>query len=121
MVSAVAVLSDGGGLSKFVPLTEQSMRLPTAVIGMLDILLIYGVARRLFRRSRSGHAGGALLALSPAHFIFSRQALDYICPLPFVLGWLWCLMVALETGSVWLSLASGICWALGSTATSRRG
>jgi hypothetical protein len=55
----------------------------------------------------------ALLALSPAHFIFSRQALDYICPLPFVLAWLWCLMAAAETGSVRMSLASGVILGLG--------
>ena len=36
-----------------------------------------------------------------------RQALDYICPLPFVLGWLWCVMAAVEAGSVRLSFASG--------------
>jgi 4-amino-4-deoxy-L-arabinose transferase-like glycosyltransferase len=92
---------------RFLPVTEQSMRLPTAVIGTLNVFLIYVVARRLFGDHRWATLAAVLLALSPAHFIFSRQALDYICPLPFVLGWLWCVMAALETGSVWLSLASG--------------
>jgi len=98
---------------RFVPVTEQSMRLPTAVIGVLDILLMYGVARRLFGDYRWATLAAALLALSPAHFIFSRQALDYICPLPFVLGWLWCVLAALETGNLWLSLASGILLGVG--------
>jgi 4-amino-4-deoxy-L-arabinose transferase-like glycosyltransferase len=89
------------------------MRLPTAVIGVLNILLIYGVARRLFGDYRWATLAAALLALSPAHFIFSRQALDYICPLPFVLGWLWCVLAALETSNLWLSLASGILLGVG--------
>ena len=49
-----------------------------------------------------------MLALAPAHFIFSRQALDYICPLPFVLGWMWCVLLALETNSVIASAAAGL-------------
>jgi 4-amino-4-deoxy-L-arabinose transferase-like glycosyltransferase len=98
---------------RFLPVTEQSMRLPTAVIGVLDVFLIYVVARRLFGGRRWATLAALLLALSPAHFIFSRQALDYICPLPFVLGWLWCTMAAVETGSVRLSLASGVILGVG--------
>ncbi len=98
---------------RFLPVTEQSMRLPTAVIGVLDVFLIYVVARRLFGDRRWAALAALLLALTPAHFIFSRQALDYICPLPFVLGWLWCVMAAVETGSVPLSLASGVILGVG--------
>jgi len=95
------------------PVTEQSMRLPTAIIGVLDVWLIYLVARRLFADRGWATLAALLLALSPAHFIFSRQALDYICPLPFVLAWLWCVMAAAETGSVRMSLATGLILGLG--------
>src|ERR1700730_14573257 len=98
---------------RFLPVTEQSMRLPTAVIGVLDVFLIYAVARRLLGDRRWAAVAALLLALSPAHFIFGRQALDYICPLPFVLGWLWCVMVAVETGSLWMSFASGVILGVG--------
>jgi 4-amino-4-deoxy-L-arabinose transferase-like glycosyltransferase len=89
------------------------MRLPSAIIGVLDVWLIYFVARRLFADRVSATLAAVLLALSPAHFIFSRQALDYICPLPFVLAWLWCVVAASETGSVRMSLASGVILGLG--------
>ena len=83
---------------KVAPLTEASVRIPTAVIGILDVFLIYAVARRLFHGPLYPALAALILALSPAHFIFSRQALDYICPLPFVLGWLWCLLASLQNG-----------------------
>ena len=91
---------------RFVPVTEQSMRWPAVASGLVDVFLIYQVARRLLG-DRCAILAAALLALTPAHLIFSRQALDYICPLPFVLAWLWCLISALESGSLAMSLASG--------------
>jgi len=39
-----------------------------------------------------------MLALTPAHFILSRYALDYLYPLPFLLGWLLCVISYLENG-----------------------
>jgi hypothetical protein len=80
---------------------------------MLDTFLIYAVARHLFQNARDPTLAGLMLALSPAHFIFSRQALDYICPLPFVLGWLWCLLTSVQTGSVWRSLGTGMMLGVG--------
>jgi len=98
---------------RFLPFGEQSMRLPAVTIGVLDVFLIYVVALRLFGDRRWATLAALLLALSPAHFIFSRQGLDYICPLPFVLGWLWCVIVAVDTGSARLSLASGVILGIG--------
>ncbi|HXI27058.1 MAG TPA: glycosyltransferase family 39 protein [Vicinamibacterales bacterium] len=92
---------------------EQSLRLPTVLIGLADIALIYAVARRLFGSALWAATAAALLTLTPAHLIFSRQALDYICPLPFVLGWLWCLLTALESDrSAWF-FAAGLALGLG--------
>lgn len=98
---------------RFLPFTEQSVRLPIVAIGVLDVWLIYVVARRLFGERPPAILAALLLALSPAHFLFSRQGLDYLCPLPFVLGWLWCLLAAVETGSMRLSLGSGFLLGLG--------
>jgi len=95
------------------PLTEASVRLPTALVGLLDIFLIFFVARRLFRSSWYGALAAAVLALAPAHLIFSRQALDYICLLPFVLGWLVCLTASADTADVRLSLAGGLLLGVG--------
>ena len=93
---------------RFLPFGEQSMRLPVVAIGVLDVFLIYVVALRLFGDRRWATLAAILLALTPAHFMFSRQGLDYICPLPFVLGWLWCVTAAVESRSTRLSLASGL-------------
>jgi 4-amino-4-deoxy-L-arabinose transferase-like glycosyltransferase len=98
---------------KVLPLTESSVRIPTALVGLLDVLLMYVVARRLFQSAFYATLAALSLALTPAHLIFSRQALDYICVLPFVLGWLACLTASLDTGSVWLSLAAGLLLGLG--------
>ncbi len=98
---------------KLLPLTESSVRLPAALIGILDVLLMYLVALRLFRSRLHAVAASLMLVLTPAHLIFSRQATDYICSLPFVLGWLWCLIASLETGSLWLSFAAGLLLGVG--------
>jgi 4-amino-4-deoxy-L-arabinose transferase-like glycosyltransferase len=98
---------------RFLPVTEESMRLPAVAIGVFDVILIYLVARRLFGDRRWAALAALLLGLSPAHFIFSRQGLDYICPLPFALAWLWCVAAAVDSGSTRLSFASGLILGVG--------
>jgi 4-amino-4-deoxy-L-arabinose transferase-like glycosyltransferase len=95
------------------PFGERSMRLATVAIGIVDIVLVYAVARRLFGGWRWPVTAATMLMLTPAHLIFSRQALDYICPLPFVLAWLWCLLAALDTGRLSLFVAAGVVLGVG--------
>jgi 4-amino-4-deoxy-L-arabinose transferase-like glycosyltransferase len=85
---------------KVLPLSVAAVRVPAALLGGVVIpLLTYAVARRM-RLDRLAAAVAALvIALAPASVILSRQALDYICPLPFVLAWLWCLLDYLDTGA----------------------
>jgi hypothetical protein len=45
--------------------------------------------------------------------IISRQALDYICPIPFVLGWLYFLLVYRDTQRIRSLVAGGLCLGLG--------
>ena len=78
------------------PITEASFRVPTVLVGLLDIVLIYFVARRLFKSDGWAFVAAAFLAMTPAHFLHSRLAFDFIYPLPFVLTWLWCLLIFLE-------------------------
>jgi 4-amino-4-deoxy-L-arabinose transferase-like glycosyltransferase len=92
---------------KVAPLAEWSARLPMAIAGIADVLLIYFVARRLLGSMRYAAIASVGLALTPAHLIFSRQALDYLLPLPFVLGWLLCLLIVLERPSVKAALPAG--------------
>jgi 4-amino-4-deoxy-L-arabinose transferase-like glycosyltransferase len=78
------------------PITEWSFRAPTVLVGVINVLLMYFVARRIFGTDRSALVAAALLAMTPAHFLHSRLAFDFIYPLPFVLTWLLCLLIFLE-------------------------
>jgi hypothetical protein len=99
---------------RFVPLTETSVRAPAALMAsVLNPLLMYAVGMRLFNDRRYAALGAAILVSSPPHFVLGRQALDYICPLPFLLGWLWCLLAAVEADSVGLWFVAGLILGIG--------
>ena len=70
------------------PLSEASVRLPTALVGVTNILLVVWLVHLLFSDARLSLAAGAMLALSPGHFIHSRMALSVLYPVPFVIAWL---------------------------------
>ena len=70
------------------PLSEASVRLPTALVGVLNVLLVVWLVHLLFSDARLSLAAGAMLALSPGHFIHSRMALSVLYPVPFVIAWL---------------------------------
>ncbi len=84
-------------LLKFFPLSQELLRWPSAAVGVVDIVLTFAVARKLFARDDLALVAAALLAMTPAHFLHSRLAMDYVYPLPFLLGWLWCLLTYLES------------------------
>ena len=89
--------------------SERSVRLPVALLAIADIWLTYAIGRRLFRDRRYATAAALMMALTPAHIIVSRQALDYVAPLPFVLGWFLCLLHFLDTGRLRsIALAGGL-------------
>jgi len=93
--------------------SEWTVRAPIAAIAVLDVLLMYGVAKRLFGGVRHAVFAALLMAMTPVHVITGRMAMDYLCPVPFVLGWLWCLLVAMDTGNAWWALGAGGLLALG--------
>jgi len=98
---------------KVLPFAEWSVRFPSVVVGTIDVVLIYLVALRLFRSATYAVAAAVLLALTPAHFIHSRMAMDYLYPVPFVLLWLWCLLKFDETGRPHLMWIGGFALGVG--------
>jgi len=70
------------------PVSEGAVRLPTALVGVLNVLLMLVLVRTLFKSDAVALAAAGMLALSPGHFIHSRMALSVIYPLPFVMLWL---------------------------------
>lgn len=93
--------------------SEWAMRTPTALIGVVDVLLVYGIGLRLFGQVRYAALAAVMMAMAPTHLLLARQALDYVAPVPFVLGWLWCLLTVLDTGRVSLALAAGLLLGVG--------
>jgi 4-amino-4-deoxy-L-arabinose transferase-like glycosyltransferase len=81
-------------------ISEWAVRLPVALLALVDIWLMYAIGRRMFADRRYAVGAALLLTLTPAHLIVSRQALDYVAPLPFVLGWFLLLLQFLDGGRI---------------------
>jgi 4-amino-4-deoxy-L-arabinose transferase-like glycosyltransferase len=84
------------------PFSEWAVRVPTVCIAIVDIALMYLVARHLFGSRVLGAIAAGLLMLTPAHFIHTRYGMDYIYPVPFILAWLLCLVLYQERRRGWL-------------------
>ncbi len=96
------------------PFVEWAIRVPTVLAGVLSIVLTYFVGCRLYGDRLAALVAAFVLACAPAFFILSRYALDYTWPVPFILGWLLCLLIALDgPRSRWWLAASGLCLGLG--------
>jgi len=95
------------------PLSEFAIRLASVFVGLVDVALVYFIAVRLFRSERWALLAAALLVLTPSHFIHSRIAMDYLYPVPFVLGWLLCLQLFLERRDRRLLFAATSCLGIG--------
>jgi len=100
-------------LLKIAPLSEALIRLPSVAVGIADVVLLYLLARRIFQRHELAVFAAVLLALTPAHFIHSRLGVDHLYPVPFVLGWLLCLVAFFERPRPWLLAVAGICLGVG--------
>ena len=96
------------------PLSEFVVRLPVAIIGgVVTPVLVYLVALRLFKKRPLALFSAAVFALMPPQVILSRQALDYVCPLPFILGWLWFLIDYTDTRRLRSLVIGGLCLGVG--------
>src|SRR5262245_56626892 len=78
------------------PFSEAAIRTPMAIAGVVNVVLMYLIGRQVFGGYLFPIAAAALLALTPAHFMYSRYAMDFQAPLPFILGWLLCLTAYLK-------------------------
>ena len=106
-------------LLRGLPADEDANRWPGLLAGALDVALLFLIVRRLVGRDLPAAIAAGLLILTPAHFSFSRVALDSIFQLPFVLGWLLCLFGFLELGGAWRLFAAMFLLGIGCfTATS---
>ena len=107
---------------RLAPLSIAMVRLPAALIGgLLSPVLLFVVARRYIGHALPALIAALVLALAPTHLILSRQALDYICPIPFIVAWLWCIEAFMRTHRPISRRWPALSWESAVTATSRRG
>ena len=98
---------------KVLPFSQSNVRLPMALAAVADILLAYYVGRVLFRNQALAAAAAVLLALTPAHFSDSRVAMDHHAFLPFILGWLLCVLLYLERRHRYFLFGAGLTLGVG--------
>jgi 4-amino-4-deoxy-L-arabinose transferase-like glycosyltransferase len=98
---------------KVMPLSETTLRLPTVVVALLDVILIYFIGRRIFGRNAWAVAAGVGLMLTPAHVIFGRLGLSYLYPVLFLEAWLLALIVFLERPRPSMLFAATTCLGFG--------
>ena len=101
------------GVLRFAPLAEWSVRLPIAVLGTLDVWLMFAIARRLFSNPWYAVLAAAMIALTPAHLLFARMATDYFCPVTFALLWLLCVVRLIHSDSRALPAITGLVLGVG--------
>jgi len=70
------------------PLSDAAVRLPTALVGVVTIVLLLILWARISPRPWMPVVVAMCLLCSPGWFIHSRLALSVIYPLPFVVMWL---------------------------------
>lgn len=92
----------------FLPLSEVAIRAPSVIIGVIDIVLIYFLAKQIFKIKDYGLLAAILLATTPIHFIQSRILLDNLYIVPFVLLWLLLLVNFLEKKKPLFLLLAGL-------------
>jgi hypothetical protein len=76
--------------------SDVAVRLPNAFLGVVDVCLMFFVARRVSASEWLGVAAAAMLAITPAHFINSRISTDCLYPVTFILAWLLLLLRYIE-------------------------
>lgn len=100
-------------LLKLLPFSESTIRWPIASAAMVDVVLMFWIARTLVDNTLLAVTAAALLALTPTHFIYGRYAVDNQMPLPFLLGWLLCVVTYVRSRRRPLLLAAGTLLGLG--------
>lgn len=95
------------------PLAEVTIRLPSVMIGLLNVMLIYFLAKKVFNSEKLGLLAALFLALTPVHFIQSRILLDNLFPVPFVLGWMIFLYLFFLKKNLWFLFLAALLLGIG--------
>ena len=96
-----------------IPLSDAAIRIPAVLVAVANVVLMFFVAKQLTKSVGWGLIAAVLLMLTPAHFIHSRLAMDYVYPLPFILAWLLLTLQYLDRPSSKTLALSSFCLGLG--------
>lgn len=91
------------------PISEANVRLPVALLGVLNIVVMFLLARRLFGGDWMALVAAGSIALTPLHFIRSRLLLSPQVSIPIILTWLLCLVAFSERATL-RRLAAAAAW-----------
>lgn len=98
---------------KFFPLSEGIIRLPSVLVGLINITLVYLISKEIFKTKQLSLITTLFLVLNPTHFIHSRFLLDNLYILPFALGWLYFLILFLKKKKTKFLIYSSLCLGFG--------
>ena len=90
-------------------ISEATLRMPTALVGVACIVVTYFLARRLWRRETYALLASIVLAFTPAFFINSRIGIPTLWSVPWILGWLLGIAVFLERRQPGAIFAAALC------------
>lgn len=100
---------------KIMPFSEAVIRISSALVGLISILLMALVAKKIFKDSLYAIASLIVGGTVPVLFINSRLLLDNVWPIPFVLFWLLLLKLfdTKKKGGLLLLFLSGLSLGIG--------
>lgn len=104
-----AIIYYTAGWLRVLPFSQANVKLPTAVLGVINIALAFVAGWLLFESPWGGVTAALLLALTPIHFIRARLVLSPFYAVPFVLGWLIGLTWYVRSGSRRALIGSAAC------------
>lgn len=108
-----AIIYATAALLTAVPLSEAAARLPTALISVASIVLMFLITRRLWGSDWLAMVSALFLAMTPAHFIRSRLVLSPQYAIPVVLAWLLVMVLYSERATVRRLCVAAACLGLG--------
>ncbi len=85
------------GLSTYIfGVNEFATRFPTAFLGALSVLPIFGLASLIFQNRKAGYGAALFLAVLPWHVVLSRATTESVIEMFFLLCGIWALLTALQ-------------------------
>jgi 4-amino-4-deoxy-L-arabinose transferase-like glycosyltransferase len=103
----LAVYPTAALLAAGIPI-EQALRLPSALAGVLTVLLTYALALRVTGRDWAAAWAAILLLLFPGFVALARAPAAELMVVPLVLAWLVAVVEHIERPRTWLPFAGGI-------------